>query len=392
MNRTRPSSAIRARTAASDRPGPFRAAVYGNIDELPPQYGWLFAAAARDDFFFTASWYRCLAAETNEPGHQTRFYGIEDQEAGLVPLALFIARASPSRLLRPRVLEGFANQYTVHSGPIISPAASDARPVLERLIEAIRRETPAWDVVAFKALDRSSSTFDLIAEVLRAAGYVVCPYFQFANWHEKLTASSFSDFVQTRGSSIRKTLQRKARRLERSGEASFRVFVDETDIETGIADYLSVYAASWKDDERYPEFVPALIRIAARDRSLRLGIVYCNGQPAATQLAFFTGSTATMYKTAYNEKFKDQAVGGIAVMRVLQHLIDVDHVAELDFGIGDEPYKQEWLTQRRERWGLMAFNRRSVWGLAGAVRHAGPPALTAAAAYLVHMFSPLEAD
>ena len=56
---------------------------------------------------------------------------------------------------------------------------------------------------------------------------------------------------------------------------------------------------------------------------------------------------------------------------MMEHVLEVDRVHEVDYGIGDEPYKRDWMSHRRERVGLIAFNPRTARGLSGAIRHFG---------------------
>jgi hypothetical protein len=56
---------------------------------------------------------------------------------------------------------------------------------------------------------------------------------------------------------------------------------------------------------------------------------------------------------------------------MMQHVLDVDRVDEVDYLAGDEPYKREWMSTRRERRGVVAFNPHSICALADAARHFG---------------------
>jgi hypothetical protein len=52
----------------------------------------------------------------------------------------------------------------------------------------------------------------------------------------------------------------------------------------------------------------------------------------------------------------------------MQHVIEVDKVKEVDYLIGDDPHKQFWMSHRRERWGIVAYNPRTLMGALGLIR------------------------
>jgi CelD/BcsL family acetyltransferase involved in cellulose biosynthesis len=53
---------------------------------------------------------------------------------------------------------------------------------------------------------------------------------------------------------------------------------------------------------------------------------------------------------------------------MMQHVIDVDEVVEVDYLVGDDPYKKDWMNHRRERWGIVAYNPSTFLGVVGIVR------------------------
>ncbi len=55
----------------------------------------------------------------------------------------------------------------------------------------------------------------------------------------------------------------------------------------------------------------------------------------------------------------------------MQHVIEVDQVREIDYLSGDDAYKQDWMSHRRERWGILAFNLRTFKGVLAACKHIG---------------------
>ena len=52
----------------------------------------------------------------------------------------------------------------------------------------------------------------------------------------------------------------------------------------------------------------------------------------------------------------------------MKHVIEVDQVKEVDYLIGDDPHKQFWMSHRRERWGIVAYNPRTLMGALGLIR------------------------
>jgi CelD/BcsL family acetyltransferase involved in cellulose biosynthesis len=41
---------------------------------------------------------------------------------------------------------------------------------------------------------------------------------------------------------------------------------------------------------------------------------------------------------------------------MIRHMLEQEHVSEIDFGRGDDPYKQGWVADRRQRVGLLLIN------------------------------------
>jgi hypothetical protein len=48
---------------------------------------------------------------------------------------------------------------------------------------------------------------------------------------------------------------------------------------------------------------------------------------------------------------------------LMQYVIDQDRVEVIDYLCGDDAYKKDWMSHRRERWGVWIFNRRTPRGL-----------------------------
>jgi hypothetical protein len=52
----------------------------------------------------------------------------------------------------------------------------------------------------------------------------------------------------------------------------------------------------------------------------------------------------------------------------MEQAIDVERVREIDYLIGDDAYKSAWMSQRRERFGLVAYDLGTWRGVLGLAR------------------------
>ena len=88
----------------------------------------------------------------------------------------------------------------------------------------------------------------------------------------------------------------------------------------------------------------------------------------AAQLWIVNHGKASIFKLAYDESLPQYAAGTILTGHLMAHVIDHDKVMEVDYLIGDDPYKRSWMSHRRERWGIVAYNPRTVLGLLALLR------------------------
>jgi hypothetical protein len=221
--------------------------------------------------------------------------------------------------------------------------------------------------LVFEALDRPSEGFAALSDGLRRAGWLVEAVEHFGNWYLPLEGT-FDTYWAERPAHLRNTVERKERALRRTAQVTIDLFDKAGDAERAIDAYERVYAASWKDPEPYPHFIPALIRSGLAAGAVRIGILSIDGEPAAGQLWVIWRRRATLFKLSYAEAFKKQSVGSILTRHMMREAFQTGGINEVDFGRGDHPYKRDWMPFRRQRWTLTAYNPATACGAAHVMR------------------------
>jgi Acetyltransferase (GNAT) domain len=332
--------------------------VYRNPDfrRLPSGLAALFEAAARDSFFALPGWYDLMASHGTSPATETRLYS--DERAGSQSaLALQIVDGDGRRRL-----VSLTNAYSVEHGILAAPGA-DLATGIGAILGAIHDEFPAWDAIALEELDPHAPSYRAAIAAFRSAGFFVECVFNSGTWYEETAGMSFADYLGRRPSELRNTWRRKRRRLAAGDRLETAFYAETCGIEQAIADYAAIYAQSWKPPEMYPDFIPALIRLAAAQGALRLAVSTLDGVPAAAQFWIVWNGRAVIYKLAHDKRFDDLSLGTLLTMEMIEHVLAADRPYEITFGRGDDPYKKLWLPRRRERWGIAAANPRTRRGL-----------------------------
>jgi len=341
--------------------------VFSSLDEMPADLRRTLDTSTSSDFHLTPAWIGNFLQTARDPGDQARLYSMESSNsAALMPMR----SAAHDSITTPRVLHSLSNYYTCLFGPLLAGDA-DRAASLHAWATAVAAERPAWDMIRLNPLAHDGESFSLLRSALRAAGFATQDFFSFGNWYLPVEGRSFGEYLATRPSALQNTYRRKSKKLEQTGRARVEIATSLSGIEKAVSDYVRVYNASWKTPEPYPNFMPGLIRTCAAQGWLRLGLVYLDDAPIAAQLWIVRQGVASIYKLAYDEKFAAFSAGTILTARLMQHALDVDRVREVDYLSGDDDYKKTWMSHRRERWGILAFNRRTIRGALGIVRHIG---------------------
>ncbi len=242
-------------------------------------------------------------------------------------------------------LAALANWYNFTWRPIFS-GDNDEVTKLALLREIARRaRAHARRITVFPVPDEDLSA-SLMATAFEQSGWFVAMDECDENHFLTVGGRSFDQYWETRPGQLRNTVKRKAKK----GIVSTKIAREFS--EEDWRNYERIYARSWKPHEGSPEFLKQLAKQEADASALRLGLAYIDGQAVAAQLWTVENGVALIHKLAHDERYLSASPGTLLSAALFQHVIDVDHVDEIDFGTGNDPYKREWMDGVRPRYRL----------------------------------------
>ncbi len=340
--------------------------VYSHPDAFPDDVLALFAAAEKISVEFGVPWYRNLVDAVFKAQSGVHFYVLRRQGVPVAALPIVAIKVPLGYQV-----ESLANYYTALYAPAVAPGLGAAE--LVPLLKAVCAAHAPMVALRLAPMDPQSVSYGAFRDACKLAGLKPFPFYSFGNWFMQV-GNTWPQYLASREGTVRSTIKRAGKKFAAEG-GTLELIQGGAELEGAIEAYQKVYAASWKVPEPYPEFVPGLIRTCAGEGWLRLGVARLKGEPVAAQIWIVAHAKAYIYKLAYHEDYKAFAPGTLLTAKLMEHAMASDGVREIDYLIGDDAYKKSWMDQRRERWGLIAYNPRTLGGCMQWVREAAGRAL-----------------
>jgi hypothetical protein len=244
-------------------------------------------------------------------------------------------------------LYSLKHRYTTHYSLLL--ADDDQQQIVACLVQGLSQ-------LPFKALllepvADNDSRINGLQCFMETAGYTCERLFRSYNWIYRVQGQTYEEYMTARPARLRNTISRKKRKLDREHGFEIRLFTGD-DVPQAMSDYYAVYTASWKANEQYVDFLDDIVAGFSRPGWSRLAVLYVKGQPVAAQLWFVLRGKASIFRLAYDEAWKQYSPGSIVTSFLMEYVIDTDKVKEIDFLTGNDAYKQDWMSDRRERFAL----------------------------------------
>ncbi len=250
----------------------------------------------------------------------------------------------------------YSNWYCLRFGPVVD--GGDSAAAVDELARGLRRGGVAQLSLSPIAKD------DPLGPALKRQGWMTRRAESSVSWRIRVNGMTFEQYWAARPSKLRNTAKRRAK------TAGLELRVHDRFDPAAWTDYETVYENSWKPAEGSPELMRSLAEAEGEAGTLRLGLAYRDGEPVAAQLWTIEQKVATIHKLAYREDSRHYSPGTVLSVEMFRRAIDEDKVDVIDFGIGNDPYKADWMDEAEPLYALTAYDMRSVKGLAAAGRAA----------------------
>ncbi len=301
--------------------------------------------------FAGSTWQRHFLDSVASPGWRFGLGDINGQA-----LLLLFTQASGDGHWR-----ALTNYYASQYSPFVG-AHANAEP--RQLVHELASLRPAPASVDMGPM--STEDADCAEHAFRDSGWFARRYNCFGNWYLPCAGLSFDAYMAARPAQLVNTWKRRSRKFALGPcggkEGHLQLVRDPAEVAAAMQAYEHIYAKSWKRPEPYPGFVPGWALACAERGWLRLGLAWWGDVPVAAQFWFTVNRRAYIYKLAYDEAHAKLSAGTVLSAFLFQHALDHDRVHEIDYLTGDDAYKQSWVTQRRQRVGVVACNPRTWRG------------------------------
>ena len=312
------------------------------------------------DFDSSYEWYRELLKYALKPGASPVIITAEENDSLVIlPLQIYYRDGK-------KHLGALTTVYSHNFTPIVFSENSFNDELIIHCIDyAIQNYQPM--IIDIEPIDRDSLFTNALIEGIQRS-MLTDTYFRFGNWlhHEIESFAHYKGSLQTQ---LKNTVERRQKKLDKNHVWEFKLYTKINEIEPAYQEYKYLYKLRWKKDEGNSDFIDAIVLDLAEKEQLRLGILYIDNNPAAAQIWINTNKTAAIFKLAYDEGYKKYSPGTLLTHKMAEYSIEQDKVTKLDFLSGDDYYKRQWMSERGEKWGIIAFNHRTAYGIFAATRH-----------------------
>ncbi len=304
--------------------------------------GFEWASALLDSFLIGKDWYVAVARDQSGVAgilpvcHRTRATGIFSGPGILSPITS---------------LHGGRNGFLIRNG---EPE------ILRQLIESLFERVPGWDLFGFNVVNGSRSE-QMLASLPRGIGSSIRRQ-RSKSSPVLFLPNDIETWMASMKSSLRQSLNRHKRQLEKIGALHFELFQNPADISRYRDAMMHIERNSWKQaagtsiscKPEQDRFYQALLPYAAHAGQWLSGLLTLDGEPIAHRLSVAGNGVALGLKTSYVETMKKHSPASVLQWIYLQHVHELG-IRCFDFSGEAESHKMQWTSETYCLTGMRLF-------------------------------------
>jgi CelD/BcsL family acetyltransferase involved in cellulose biosynthesis len=177
---------------------------------------------------------------------------------------------------------------------------------------------------------------------------------------------SWEDNLKRLQPRFRTSVRSRERKIREKGNLEYRHFKGENEWRDGLDAIQQIESDSWKVRDGIPithaiqwSFYNEFARIAALNDTLRLSVLYLNGEPLAYDFGIYSDGVYYLLKTSFKESWQADYPGFVLRKFVIEELYQ-QGAKEIDFGGKEEEWKMKWTNLVRSQVLYTAYNNSLV--------------------------------
>ncbi|MBI3802510.1 MAG: GNAT family N-acetyltransferase [Nitrospirae bacterium] len=226
------------------------------------------------------------------------------------------------------------------------------REVAEAVIGYLSKGAHGWDIITLRHLAHDSMHLPVLLGVSQRGWQVrqeegeVCPYLTLP--------PTWDDYLNRLSSSMRYTIRRKLRALEREHRVEWVVLDQPESGRVGMERLIALHQKRWSEQGGSDAFVSEVKTPFHREtadyffqkRIARLFSLQVDGETVAALYGFVVKDRFFYYQAGFDPAWKDKSVGMVLMAKCIQYAI-AQRWSEFDFLRGPEAYKTHWTSDER---------------------------------------------
>jgi CelD/BcsL family acetyltransferase involved in cellulose biosynthesis len=219
----------------------------------------------------------------------------------------------------------------------------EERPVWEAALTFA--ESEGWKRIELTGIREDSPSMAILPQLAEAKGW----HIERTMWDRDpyiTLPTTWEDYVQSLGKKDRHELRRKFRRLEASGQVSYKVYDRWSDEVPAALDLFIDLMGQSRDEkaefltEERRGFLRTLTQTMAEAGALRLCFLELDGVRVSATMSFQDDGRLLLYNSGYDTAYRSLSVGLLLKAWGIRYAIE-NGLREFDFLRGDESYKYD---------------------------------------------------